>query len=146
MICCVSRAKMHFEHRKMNESCSFWLFFYIFSFSQFWPVLGWSDCQFRPRGSISSPGMVPDRSGPEFYIYSNFLFIWCSCADHVSLKSRSLFIFWSWNPARIVDFFLQYRSPNAMWLMNCQTWRTFHSKHQNQAIYDQNAFLVSRAS
>ena len=81
MICCVSRAKMHFEHRKMDESCSFWLFFYIFSFSEFWPVLGWSDCQFRPRGSISSPGMVPDRSGPKFYIYSNFLFIWCSCAD-----------------------------------------------------------------
>ena len=35
MICCVSRAKMYFEHRKFVVSCSFGLFFSISSFSQF---------------------------------------------------------------------------------------------------------------
>ena len=58
----------------------------------------------------------------------------------MSLKSRSLFIFWSWDPARIIDFFLQYRSPNAMWLMNGQTWRKLHSKHRNRAIIMRTRF------
>ena len=66
MICCVSRAKMHFEHRKIEFSFNFGLFFSIFSFSQFWVVLAWFHYEFRFPGRISCPGMLPDQPRAEF--------------------------------------------------------------------------------
>ena len=51
---------MHFEHQKIVISCSFGLFFSIFSFSQFWMVLSWFHYEIRLPGAISCPGMVSD--------------------------------------------------------------------------------------
>ena len=72
MICCVSRAKIHFEHRKISESCIFSLFFLIFLFSEFSMVLRCSDSQFRISGLISCPGLVSNRPGMKYQAYSNF--------------------------------------------------------------------------
>ena len=83
MICCVSRAKMHFEHRTIEFSFNFALFFSIFSFSQFWVVLGWFHYEIRFPGEISCPGLPPDRSGIKFHAYSDF-------ALHIAFMCRSV--------------------------------------------------------
>ena len=72
MICCVSRAKMYFEHQKFMFSCSFALFFSIFKFFKFSMILRPPHCQIRLRGLISCPGQLVNRSGLEFYMYSDF--------------------------------------------------------------------------
>ena len=72
MICCVSRVKMHFEHRKIVISCSFAVFLSIFLFSQFWMVLRRSHSQFWLPGFICCPGLLLHRSGLEFWSYSDF--------------------------------------------------------------------------
>ena len=46
--------------------------------------MGWSDYQFRLLGSISCPGLPPDRSGVEFHAYSDF-------ALHMCVHLASLF-------------------------------------------------------
>ena len=90
MICCVSRAKMHFKHRKIEFSFIFWLFFWIFQFLEFSMILGWSDSQFRLPGLISCPGLVPNRSGLEFHAYSDFplhiVFMCCSVGCTFSIQ------------------------------------------------------------
>ena len=72
MICCVSRAKIHFEGRKIYESFSFWLFFSIFWFLWFFMILRVSGYEFRLPGLISCPGQVPNRPGVEFQANSDF--------------------------------------------------------------------------
>ena len=73
MICCVSRAKMYFKHWKIDVSCSFALFFSIFSFSQFSMIFRSFDCQFQFPGWISCPGVVSDRPGVEFSLKMRIL-------------------------------------------------------------------------
>ena len=72
MICCVSRAKIDFEHWKIDVPCSFGVFFLILLFSQFWMILRWSDSQNRLRGLISCPGLLLNQSGLEFHMFSDF--------------------------------------------------------------------------
>ena len=72
MICCVSRAKMHFKHRKIDFSFIVSLFFSIFSFSQFWIVLRCSHSEFRLRGLISCSGLVSNRPDMKYQAYLNF--------------------------------------------------------------------------
>ena len=73
MICCVSRAKIHFEGRKIDESWSFGLFFWILSFFWFFMILRCSGYLFRLPGLISCPGQVPNRPGIEVQANSDFL-------------------------------------------------------------------------
>ena len=68
MICCVSRAKMYFEHRKIDESCSFGPVFWILTFSKFWMVLAWFHYQFRFLALISCPGVVLNHPGNQNFI------------------------------------------------------------------------------
>ena len=72
MICCVSRAKIHFQGPKIDESWSFWLFFWIFWFFEFWVILSCSGSQIRLPGLISCPGQLPNRPGIEFQANSDF--------------------------------------------------------------------------
>ena len=72
MICCVSRAKMHIWNRKIDEPCSFCVFFSIFSFSQFWMVLRCSHSGFQFRGLISCPVLISNRPDMKYQAYSNF--------------------------------------------------------------------------
>ena len=72
-------------------------------FSWFWDalainfdLLAW----FPARGSFQI-----DRAW-NFKLIQIFVFIWCSCGDPNSLKSRSRCISWTWDPARIVAFLL----------------------------------------
>ena len=71
-ICCVSRAKINFEGRKIDESWSFGLFFLIFWFFWFFMILRCSGYQFRLPGLISCPGQLPNRPGIEFQANSDF--------------------------------------------------------------------------
>ena len=61
MICCVSRAKMYFEHAKFMFSCSFALFFSIFKFFKFSMIFKPLYYQIRLRGLISCPEQLPNR-------------------------------------------------------------------------------------
>ena len=73
MICCVSTAKMYFEHQNFVISCSFALFVSIFKFFRFSMILRAPHCQIRLRVLISCPEQLPNQSRLEFHIYSNFL-------------------------------------------------------------------------
>ena len=72
MICCVSRAKIHFEGRKFGHTWGFLVFFSILSFSQFWVILRCSGYQFWSPGLISCPGQLPNRPGMKFQANSDF--------------------------------------------------------------------------
>ena len=94
MICCVSRAKMYFEHQKFEFSLSFAVFFSIFLFSQFWMVLRCSHSEFRLRGLISCPGLVSNRPDMKYQAYSNFrvhmVFMCRPCVIEISVAMHFL--------------------------------------------------------
>ena len=110
MICYVSRAKMHIQSRKIDESCIFSLFFLIFLFSEFWMVLRCSGSQFRLRGLISCPGLVSNRPEMKYQAYSNFRvhtlfmcwpnllpnYVKYSSIWHETKTIRCEIIFWMW--------------------------------------------------
>ena len=94
MICCVSRAKIYFEHQKFMISFSFAVFFSIFKFFKFSMILSLPHCQIRLRGLISCPGLLLNQSRLEFSSYSDFsvhmVFMCRPCVIEISVAIHIL--------------------------------------------------------
>ena len=138
MICCVSRAKMYFEHQNFVISCSFALFFLIFWFSDFLMVFGWSDSQFRLRGLISCPGLLLNRSGLEFSSFSDFSLHMVSVCRFCKTESSAAIASWDLAPGPNWSFHIlvpmseagsQFKLSAAEHEpKHCQKWQIFLSK------------------
>ena len=106
MICCVSKAKIYFEHQKFMISFSFAVFFSIFKFFKFLMILSLPHCQIRLRGLISCPGLLLNQSRLEFSSYSDFsvhmVFMCRPCVIEISVAIHILEL----EPSQNSRFFL----------------------------------------
>ena len=112
------------------------MFFLISEFSQFSMVLGWSGYQFQLLGSISCPGLPPDRSGVEFYVYSDFpLHIVFICLSVQRAFSIQKMVPRQWESNRQIRDIHKYMGKLWASLLNDQTFRIFKTRLDSEKMF-----------